>query len=272
MTIQMQSERKGARRIADIPADILHALNQGEMATANLIEYLAVDLQQLLPATLKYLGIEPAHPHFEALRQRLPELKPLQRHWAIAEAFQQVLIGDVARQHLLATAQSDVIRQWAGMGYRFTVDLSLEEKLRAIRPFAADSHFGVREMAWMALRDAVIAKVPEALRLLAPWVQDADANIRRFASELTRPRGVWCAHCELLKADPALGLALLQPLKADPSRYVQDSVANWLNDAAKDHPEWVKACCDTWLQDSPLPATRYIVRRALRRLRSEKVI
>ena len=53
----------------------------------------------------------------------------------------------------------------------------------------------------MAVRDEVAGAVDDAMRLLAPWVRDADPNIRRFASELTRPRGVWCAQIETLKAE-----------------------------------------------------------------------
>ena len=47
---------------------------------------------------------------------------------------------------------------------------------------------------------------------------------------------------------------------------MQNSVANWHNDASKSQGAWVREVGARWLQDSPTTATRYIVKRALRTL------
>jgi hypothetical protein len=120
----------------------------------------------------------------------------MQRHTHIARALYDLTSLHAERDavaHRLATHASDVARCWAAQWVALS-GLPLPAQLEAVRRFAADSHFGVREIAWMAVRDAVIVSLDEALALLQPWVFDADPNIRRFASELTRPRGVWvCA-------------------------------------------------------------------------------
>jgi 3-methyladenine DNA glycosylase AlkC len=163
----------------------------------------------------------------------------------------------------LATHASDIARCWAAQWVMFA-PMPLARKLDAVRRFAADAHFGVREVAWMAVRDEIAGDVDEAVRLLQAWSRDRDANIRRFASESTRPRGVWCAQVELLKREPWRGLPVIEPLRSDASRYVQNSVANWLNDASKSQPEWVEETCSRWERESRTPATSYIVRRARR--------
>lgn len=136
--------------------------------------------------------------------------------------------------------------------------------LQAIRPFAADGHFNVREYAWIDVRKTIVQNLPESIAILSVWATDGDENIRRFASEVTRPRGVWCEHIEILKQNPELGLPILEPLKSDTSRYVQNSVGNWLNDASKTRPEFVRELCKHWEKESDTKETQYIIKRALR--------
>jgi 3-methyladenine DNA glycosylase AlkC len=252
---------------------VLESLNRGDMATVNLVEFLAIDLRQLAHHVARNIGLDP---HAERLVDALAMLdafKPMQRHGHIARALYDLTASHANRDaiaHRLATHPSDMARSWACYWLQCS-DLSLHEKLVSVRRFAADSHFGVREMAWSAVRNDVIADLDLAIELLQPWVLDANPFVRRFATELTRPRGVWCAQIDALKAEPWRARTLLDPLMADPNRYVQNSVANWLNDASKSQPAWVEDICADWNAASPTAATTYITRRALRTLRKNEI-
>jgi 3-methyladenine DNA glycosylase AlkC len=266
--------RKGAFRIALIPPEVLGALNDGLLETVNLNEFMALELPRLARSVAGHIGLDAQSERLVDTLAMLGAFKPMQRHGHVARALYDLaaLHGERdAVAHRLATHASDVARCWAAQWATLS-GLPLAAQLEAVRRFAADAHFGVREIAWMAVRDAVIASLDEALALLQPWVFDADPNIRRFASELTRPRGVWCAQIEALKAGPWRALPLLEPLRADPSRYVQNSVANWLNDASKgrggqgEQGEWVDKLCARWVAESDCAETRYIAKRAMRTL------
>jgi len=260
--------RKGAARIALIPPEVLHALNEGLVPTVNLNEFLALDLARVTRNVARHIGLPPDAERIADTLAMLDAFKPVKRHEHVARALYDLAEPRPDRDrvaHALATHPSDVARSWATQWIMFSA-MALPQKLRSVHRFAADAHFGVREMAWMAVRGEVAGSVDEAVALLTPWALEGDANIRRFASEATRPRGVWCAQIEALKAQPWRALPLLEPLKADPSRYVQNSVANWLNDASKTQPEWVHGVCERWSAESPAPETAYIVRRAARSL------
>ena len=260
--------RKGAVRISSIAPEVLQALNAGVVPTANLNEFLAVDLPLLTQVVARDIGLDPNHERLQDTLAMLGSFKPLKRHGFIAHALYDMAAQshnpDAVAQALI-THPSDIARGWACDWVRYS-GWSFQRQLQAQARFAADPHFGVREMAWAALRPQLIDTLPLALELLSAWTHDADPNIRRFACEITRPKGVWCAPIRTLQAQPELALHLLEPLRADPSRYVQNSVANWLNDASKPQPEWVRAVCQRWVSQSPDLATQYIVRRASRTL------
>lgn len=265
------TQRTGAAKIALIPPHVLQLLNAGRIPTVNLNEFLALDLGALACQVATDVGLTPQAERLQDTLALLGAIKPMKRHEHIARALYDLTaalptpsLRDATAQRL-ADHPSDVARCWAAQWVMFS-GLSLADKLTVQRRFASDPHFGVREIAWAAVRPDVVAQPEAALELLAPWVREADERLRRFASELTRPRGVWCAPIALLKAQPELALPLLEPLRSDPSRYVQNSVANWLNDAGKTQPQWVPQLCQRWQRLSPTDATRYIVRRACRNL------
>ena len=248
--------RKGATRMADIPPDVLAALNAGQRETATLAESLAIDFAALLAAAVPQAAGAVRIDSKDGVTKRMAQ--------AGSAAVEALGPGAVER---LAAHPSDTVRGWACYALAALPGLPLANRLERIRPLADDRHFGVREWAWLALRPHIAERIDEALALLTAWTADGSERVRRFASESTRPRGVWCTHIGLLKEDPRRGLPILDPLRADGARYVQDSVANWLNDAAKSQPDWVREVCARWAAESPAPATLYITRRALRSLK-----
>lgn len=261
--------RKAATRIADIPPDVLAALNSGRLATISLAEWLAVDHVQLLEHVIGDVGLdEPA-----ALRARVAALAGegiTRRLKGVGEALHQVLADHPEAETLRARLDqhpSDVVRAWSAYAIAANPHLRLPERLSRLRAYAMDESMAVRECAWDAWRPWVAQDLARGLKLLRPWVAHRHEGVRRCAVEGTRPRGVWTRHIAPLKHDPARALPLLEPLRADPSRYVQNAVANWLNDASKDRPDFVMALTERWLAESDSDATRYIVRRATRTLR-----
>lgn len=253
----MTSSTSKPRTVASLSADRLRLLNAGEDQSRTLAECLAVDFVALARASLH--GAPRDTIRSLAKGQDLGILRRME-HAGV------VLLKDLGRSAIgrLQKHPSDTVRGWACFMIGARPDLDLADRLEAIKPFADDGHFGVREWAWMAVRPHLARDVEVAIALLSPWTGNASARLRRFASEAMRPRGVWCGHIGVLKETPQLALPVLEPLKADPEIYVQDSVSNWLNDAYKDQPDWVQSLCRRWQSQSANKATARICSRALR--------
>ncbi|MBX9466581.1 MAG: DNA alkylation repair protein [Rhizobium sp.] len=102
--------------------------------------------------------------------------------------------------------------------------------LKALTPhFTAE--FGIRPF--------IADDQEKALAFIAGWVNDPNHHVRRLASEGTRPRLPWAMRLPRLVQDPSPILPILEALIDDEEDYVRRSVANSLNDIAKDHPDLV---------------------------------
>lgn len=259
-------KRKGARSIKDIPVDILGQLNKGEIESANLTEWLAIDKELLLENVLTELNRKE---YIGVVLDGIAGLKKVTVN-TVNQSIGHTLFHLCEEQkdrdlyELLKRHRSDSVRCWATYFIQYNKEMSISDKLEVIKDFARDKHFGVREISWMAVRQDIIDNLEESLTILLTWTQDEDENVRRFASESTRPRGVWATHITELKQNPALGLPILEALKEDSSKYVRDSVGNWLNDVAKNNADFVKEVCAMWNNENSIKGTLYIIKKAMR--------
>ncbi|WP_417798896.1 DNA alkylation repair protein [Terasakiella pusilla] len=245
------------KRVSDITPERLAQLNRGEAEATVLTECLAVDFAHLMWTVLPDIGSESLE------RMKAAATQGITRRMALAADLILARYGR-EKQAELTSHPSDTVRGWACYVLAAVPDLSLQARLDLMRTLADDAHFGVREWSWLSLRPHLAAELETSIDLLSAWTHDPSERIRRFVCEALRPRGVWCAHLKTFKTTPELCLPVLDPLKADPAIYVQDSVANWLNDASKDQPDWVANLCQRWMRETTSAETARICKRALR--------
>lgn len=84
------------------------------------------------------------------------------------------------------------------------------------------------------------------LQFLKKCAEDSDVHVRRWVSEGTRPRLPWGERLDEFIENPRTTLIFLDRLRHDSELYVRKSVANHLNDIAKDHPNVVVEVLKRW--------------------------
>ncbi len=119
------------------------------------------------------------------------------------------------------------------------------------------SEFGIR---YLLLEDQ-----DRALAILQQWADDPNQHVRRLVSEGSRPRLPWGQQLPRLIDDPMPVLPLLTALRDDSEEYVRRSVANHLNDIAKDHPDLIAQLANDWMRGADKNRER-LVRHACRSL------
>jgi len=120
-----------------------------------------------------------------------------------------------------------------------------------------------RFTAEFSIRHFILRDASRTLAVLRTWLNDPNEHVRRLVSEGTRPRLPWALRLPGFIADPSPVLELLERLRDDPALYVRRSVANSLNDIAKDHPDLVVDVCKEWSRGASAER-KWIISHALR--------
>lgn len=118
--------------------------------------------------------------------------------------------------------------------------------------------------AEFAIRPFIKRYPVETMEMMLKWSTHAHPAVRRLSSEGCRPRLPWGMGIPSLKNDPSPILPILENLKADPSDSVRRSVANNLNDIAKDHPDLALGLAVKWRGVNP--ETDWIIKHGCRTL------
>ncbi len=123
----------------------------------------------------------------------------------------------------------------------------------------------MRSSSEFAVRQFLVDHPEVTLRTFQQWIDDPNEHVRRLVSEGCRPRLPWGMRLHQFIEDPMPVVQLLEQLKDDQSEYVRRSVANNLNDIAKDHPDLVTTTAKSWMRGASADRER-LVRHALRSL------
>ncbi|MFC3560380.1 DNA alkylation repair protein [Pedobacter jamesrossensis] len=97
-----------------------------------------------------------------------------------------------------------------------------------------------------AVRPFILKYGEAMISEMQKWSKHKNHKVRRLASEGSRPRLPWAMAIPFLKKDPKTILPILETLRNDDSEYVRRSVANSINDIAKDHPSIVLDIASRW--------------------------
>ncbi len=229
------------------------------------------------PALLQKVGreIEAVHPAFDrqAFESIGPELAPLElkpRVVRVRDELARQLPATYAQALaiLLAAAERGNLSGFDIWPFTdFVQTFGLGERQRSLDALKVLTR---RFTSEFAVRPFIRLHPEQTLAYLLRCTASDNAHDRRWASEGSRPRLPWGERLQKLVADPRPTLPILRALVFDESLYVRKSVANHLNDIAKDHPEYVVNTLLAWREQAKTADEQarlaWITRHALRTL------
>lgn len=126
----------------------------------------------------------------------------------------------------------------------------------------------MRNTSEYAIRPFLEKHPVKTIAQLQAWTQHPNKHVRRLASEGVRPRLPWARKLQQFIDNPRSILPILESLKNDPSKYVQKSVANCINDILKDNLSIGQSLIEQWVEN-PTLQRKWIIKHAIRNLRKQ---
>jgi len=188
----------------------------------------------------------------EALRKTLPP--------DIPEAF-KILIKSLPEAKQDCTSLSDGWLQWPIS--QFIADYGLPHYELSMH---AMTELTMRFTSEFAVRPFAVTYPKEVYHDILQRTTHKNPHVRRWCSEGLRPKLPWGIQLKNLISDPSPILPILDALFDDNELYVRRSVANSLNDIAKNHPTIVIEKCRQWKMRSDSPHLNQLIKHALRTL------
>jgi len=172
---------------------------------------------------------------------------------------------DKAVAILLEAAERHGKPGWDAMSFPDFVEVYGLEQPDVSIPALAE--FTKLASAEFAVRPFILRYPDRMYLVMLSWAGDADWRVRRLATEGCRPRLPWGMALKPLQTDPTPILPILETLRNDDSEDVRRSVANNLNDIAKDHPDRVVNLLAAWQDGTAETAalTKHALRTLLKR-------
>lgn len=115
-----------------------------------------------------------------------------------------------------------------------------------------------------AIRPLLENKPAETMSVLLKWSKDKNVHVRRLASEGGRINLPWSKKSLVCLQEFKIYKKILSNLKDDPSKFVQKSVGNNLNDLYKNDKTKAMEIISEWKKSSLSPAAEWIIKHGLR--------
>lgn len=206
---------------------------------------LADVLTKTIPAFDKQKFIELIYsPEFEAkeLKERMKHTTRILNHFMPIDYSESVKLIDKTITQLRAEKIGE-----DSLPYMFIPDYietyGLNDFKNSVKALELTTQFTSCEFA---VRPFILKYELDMIGEMHKWSKHKNHKVRRLASEGSRPRLPWAMGIPFLKKDPSSILPILENLKCDDSEYVRRSVANSINDIAKDHPSIVLDLASRW--------------------------
>ena len=128
-----------------------------------------------------------------------------------------------------------------------------------------------RGTAEFAIRPFIIQNPDRLIATMTDWSLHDNFHIRRLSSEGLRPNLPWAGKLKLFIENTEPVFNILENLKDDPSKYVQTSVANHINDYFKVNESAAIALINHWADKPSSKSNRWIIKHAIRNYRKKGV-